>query len=310
MNSVTIQTPATTANLGPGFDCLGLTLDLWNKTTFTLEGSGFKMKVRGEGSGLLPVDDRNLILRSLMRLYQAAGAPFPEGLSILCENNIPVGSGLGSSAAAIITGLVGANHLLGDPISSGEILRMAVAIEGHPDNVASVLTGGLTLVTTVGEGVLTHHFQVAPLVVALAVPAIHLPTTVSRAALPRQVPLSDAVFNLGRTAFVIQALQTGDLNLLGKVMDDRLHQPYRLKLIPGAEDAFISARHAGAAAVALSGAGPSVVAFAPAGNGMTLAEKIGEAMVKSFANAGVQARFLVLKVSDRGCCEKSELTER
>jgi homoserine kinase len=301
MTSVTIQTPATTANLGPGFDCLGLALDLWNKTTFTLEGTGMRVKVRGEGSGLLPLDDRNLVLRSALRLYQSVGAPLPVGLSILCENRIPMGSGLGSSAAAIITGLVGANALLGNPVGTDEILRLAVAIEGHPDNVASALSGGLTLVATIGEGVIARRLPVAPLLVALAIPAIHLPTSVSRAALPRQVPLSDAVFNISRTAFVIEALRTGDLNLLGKVMDDRLHQPYRLKLIPGGEEAFAAAHRAGAAAVALSGAGPSVIAFAPEEDGTIAAQKIGEAMACAFAKAGVQARCMVLKLSERGC---------
>ncbi len=301
MTSVTVQTPATTANLGPGFDCLGLALDLWNKATFSLEGTGIHIKVRGEGSGLLPLDERNLVLRSALRLYQAAGAPLPEGLSILCENHIPMGSGLGSSAAAIITGLVGANALLGSPVGRDEILRLAVAIEGHPDNVASALSGGLTLVATIGEGVIARRLPVAPLLVVLAVPAIHLPTSVSRAALPRQVPLSDAVFNISRNAFVIEALRTGDLTLLGKVMDDRLHQPYRLKLIPGGEEAFTAARRAGAAAVALSGAGPSVIAFAPAEDGTSAAQKIGEAMVCAFVKAGVQARSMVLKLSEQGC---------
>jgi len=299
MNSVTIQTPATTANLGPGFDCLGLALDLWNKTTFTLEGTGVHIKIRGEGNGLLPLDDRNLVLRSALRLFQSIGTPLPEGLSIQCENHIPLGAGLGSSATAIISGLMGANRLLGNPVSTEEILRLAVAIEGHPDNVASALLGGLTLVITVGEGVIARSLPVAPLVVALAVPAIHLPTSTSRAALPREVPLSDAVFNIGRNAFVIEALRTGDLNLLGKVMDDRLHQPYRLKLIPGGEAAFAAARRAGAAAVALSGAGPSVVAFTPPDEGT--AQRIGESMVGAFEKAGVKARSLVLKLSMQGC---------
>ena len=176
MNTVTVFTPASAANLGPGFDCLGLTLDLWNKTTFTLEGSSLRIKIRGEGNGLLPIDDRNLVLRSALRLYQYTNSPIPDGLTIQCENHIPMGSGLGSSAAGIITGLVGANGLLDNPVSIEDLLRLAVAIEGHPDNVASALYGGLTLVTTAGEGVIARRLSVVPLVVALAVPAIHLPT--------------------------------------------------------------------------------------------------------------------------------------
>ena len=304
MNNVIIHTPATTANLGPGFDCLGLALDLWNKTSFTLEGSGVHIKVRGEGSGLLPPDDRNLILRSFLRLYQEVGTHFPEGLTIQCENHVPLGSGLGSSAVAIITGLVGANHLLGNPVGMDEILRLAAAIEGHPDNVASALLGGLTLVISVGQGVIARNLPVAPLMVVLAVPAIHLPTSTSRAALPREVPLSDAVFNIGRNAFVIEALRTGDLNLLGKVMDDRLHQPFRLRLIPGAEMVFNAAKQAGAAAVALSGSGPSVVAFTPPE--ASIQQRIGDAMVSAFEKAGVKARSMVLSLSMQGCNCSSE----
>ncbi len=300
MSQVTVQVPATTANLGPGFDCLGLALDLWNQTTLIEEGEGLHIKIRGEGSGLLATDDRNMIIRTMMRFYQAQGAPFPNRLTMICDNHIPIGAGLGSSAAAIIAGLLGANALLGSPASKEEILRLAVAIDGHPDNVASALSGGLTLVTILGEGVLASQLPVTPLMVALAVPAIHLPTQVARAALPREVPMSDAVFNIGRTAFVIEALRSGNLPLLGKVMEDRLHQPYRMKLIPGAEEAFAAARQAGAMAVALSGAGPSIIAFAPFENAAEQAQRISDAMIAAFSRASIQSRGLVLSLSEKG----------
>jgi homoserine kinase len=295
--NVTIRVPATTANLGPGFDCLALALDLWSEAAFILEGQGIQVKVQGEGCGLLPTDDRNLVARAAMRLYQSVGAKLPEGMLICCKNHIPIGAGLGSSAAAIIAGLVGANALLGQPASQDDLLRLATAMDGHPDNVAAALLGGLTLVTICGEGVLARRLRVGPLIVAVAVPAIHLPTQVARAALPREVPLSDAVFNIGRTAFVIEALRNGDLTLLSKVMDDRLHQPYRLKMIPGAEEAITAARKAGAIAVALSGAGPSIIAYAPP---EVQGSAIAEAMVSAFANVNVQARGLVLNLSEKG----------
>ena len=301
MAHVTVYVPATTANLGPGFDCLGLALDLWNQTTLIEEGEGLRVRIHGEGLGLLPVDDRNMVVRSMMRLYQAHGASFPKGLTIQCDNHIPISSGLGSSAATIAAGLLGANALLGSPATNEELLRLAVALDGHPDNVASTLSGGLTMVTMVGEGVLASRLPVAPLMAAVAVPAIHLPTQAARAALPREVPMSDAVFNIGRTAFVIEALRSGNLTLLGKVMEDRLHQPYRLKLIPGAEDAFASARQAGALAVALSGAGPSVIAFVPDG-AASQARDIAEAMVAAFNRASIEARGLVLNLTDKGGC--------
>ncbi len=300
MSQVTVNVPATTANLGPGFDCLGMALDLWNQTIFIEEGEGLRVRIRGEGLGLLPADDRNMVVRSMVRFYQAHGAAFPKGLTIQCDNHIPIGSGLGSSAATIAAGLLGADALLGYPASREELLRLAVALDGHPDNVASTLSGGLTMVTTVGEGVLSSRLPIVPLMVVVAVPAIHLPTQVARAALPREVPMSDAVFNIGRTAFVIEALRSGNLVLLGKVMEDRLHQPYRLKMIPGAEDAIASARQEGAMAAALSGAGPSIIAFAPLEDPARQAKCISEAMVAAFNRASIQARGLILNISDKG----------
>ena len=307
MPPLSVFVPATTANLGPGFDCLGLALDLWNRVTIFEEGEGLHVKIRGEGAGLLPADDHNMVVRAMMRFYQAQRVPFPANLSIQCDNRIPVSSGMGSSAAAIVSGLLAANALLGSPASQEEILRLAVAIDGHPDNVASALSGGLTMVTTVGEGLLVNQLPVPPLVVALAVPAIHLPTQVARAALPREVPLSDAVFNIGRTAFVIEALRSGNLAQLGKVMEDRLHQPYRLSLIPGGEEVFNVARQAGAMAVALSGAGPSIIAFAPIEEAVSQAQKIADAMVAAFSQAAIQARGFVLNLSEKGGCVTSRV---
>ena len=300
MTTVTVETPASVANLGPGFDCLGLALNLWNQVVFSLEGRGLRVKLHGEGDDLLPANEHNLVARAALRVYQTVGAELPGGLLIECENRIPMGGGLGSSAAAIISGLVGANALLGCPLSDDELLRLATAMEGHPDNVASALRGGLTLVTTIGEGVLARRLPVMPLQVAVAVPAVHLPTQVARAALPREVPLMDAVFNIGRAAFVVEALRSGDLDLLGKVMEDRLHQPYRLKLIPGAEAAFAAARRAGAAAVALAGAGPTIIAFCAASEDPVKVHAVASAMANAFDRSGILARRLVLTLSERG----------
>ncbi|HPH95070.1 MAG TPA: homoserine kinase [Anaerolineaceae bacterium] len=293
---ICIRVPATTANLGPGFDCLGLALDLWNETTFTLEGEGIRVRAKGEGSGLLQTDERNLVARAALRLFQAVGAPLPDGLTIQAENRIPLGVGMGSSAAAIVTGLMGANAMLNNPVSAEHLLRLASAMDGHPDNAAAAMHGGLTISTNLGEGALALRLGVPALNVVIVVPAIHLPTQVARAALPREVPLSDAVFNISRTAFVIEALRSGDLTLLGKVMEDRLHQPYRLKLIPGGEEAIDAAHRAGAAAAALSGAGPSIVAFATG----EATQEIAQAMTQAFEAANIPSRSLMLKLSERG----------
>jgi homoserine kinase len=303
MPPVTVRVPATTANLGPGFDCLGLALDLWNQAAFSLHGAGIRLEIQGEGAGQLPENAENLLFQALTRVYQACGQPLPPGLHIRCRNRIPLGSGLGSSAAAILAGLLGANALLGSPLSSAELLRIGTDMEGHADNLGAALLGGLVIVASQpdkqGEAgrksFILKKISIPPPAVAVAIPRLELSTRAARAALPAQVPLADAVYNLGRTALVIEALRQGDLELLGQVMDDHLHQPYRLPLIPGAAQALQAARQAGASAAALSGAGPAIAAFSHGG-----AEAIAAAMAAAFQQAGVPARGLALRVSDAG----------
>ncbi len=295
--TVRVRVPATTANLGPGFDCLGLALDLWNEAEFKLEGSGVVVEVSGEGGDVLPRGRENLVAMAALRLFEKAGEPEPPGLHIRCSNSIPLGSGLGSSAAAVVMGLVGANRLFGQPLSREEILAIATEMEGHPDNATAALWGGLTAAVKTTSGVICRKIDAAELKMAIAVPKFDLPTRVARAALPGQVSMSDAVFNLSRSVLVVEALRSGDLELLAQVADDRLHQTYRLPLIPGAEAARKAALDAGAAACVLSGAGPSLLAVVrenPA--------EIGEAMAAAFLNAGLEAR-LFMPVISRGGAE-------
>jgi homoserine kinase len=174
-------------------------------------------------------------------------------------------------------------------------MRLAFEIEGHPDNAAPALFGGLIIVSATPEGLITQPVETPPMTVAVAMPDFPLPTAEARAVLPKSVPLADAVFNIGRTALVVNALQRGDYQLLGRALDDRLHQPYRKGLIPGYDEAVQAARATGAAAVALSGAGPSLVAFAPANH-----ESIAQAMAGGFLQAGVAARTFVLPVDRQG----------
>jgi homoserine kinase len=301
--SILVRVPATTANLGPGFDALGLALDLWNETEFRLPGpdekhSGLVIEISGEGQGMLRTDAGNLLVRSARALYERSGQAFPTGLHICCKNAIPLGSGLGSSAAAIVAGLMGANALLGHPYGQMDILRMAAETEGHPDNASPAVLGGLIVAVMIGHQVVARKIEVAPLAAAVVVPEFDLPTPLARAALPKQVALKDAVYNLGRSALVVEALRSGDLELLGKVMDDRLHQPYRLKLIPGAAEALAAARRAGAAAAAISGAGPGLIAF-----GQGNMAPVGAAMQAAFLSAGLLARCWTLAVSSTGAEE-------
>lgn len=302
MESVWIRVPATTANLGPGFDSLGLALDLWNETKFTRRVSDTRITIEGEGAGVLPLNTGNLIVQSAFKLFAASGHLPAPALEIHCKNSIPLGSGLGSSAAAVLCGLLGANAFLDNPLDQAQILELATEIEGHPDNVAPGLLGGLVISTTlipspmdVRPPIVARRVEVPALSAAVVVPSVDLPTRDSRAALPVQVAIRDAVFNIGRVALVVEALRSGDLGLLGLVMDDRLHQPYRLKLIPGAEAVLRAAKKAGAAAAALSGAGPGIVAF-----GSDDASTIAAAMIEAFKKAGVSARGWALRVATGG----------
>ncbi len=290
----TIKVPATSANLGPGFDALGLALDLWNESTFEL-AEDFSVRMEGEGQGKLHQGKNNLIVRAAFKLAERVGKSLPT-FHANCVNAIPLGSGMGSSSAAILTGLLGANALLENPLSREEILNLASEMEGHPDNVTPALLGGL-VVSTIDEGkVIARQIPLGiDLCITIALPDFYLPTKHARAALPRKVSIKNAVHNISRAVLVTEAFRNGDLNLLGQAMNDKLHQPYRLRLIPGAMSAMEAAKEAGASAVALSGAGPSLIAFsskAEAG--------IGTSMKRAFEQAGLTARIFHLRGSSRG----------
>jgi homoserine kinase len=292
-----VRVPATTANLGPGFDCLGMALDLWNDVRFSLEGEGIVVTVDGLGAASFPRDGSNLVARAFLRLCEEAGRPAPSGLRIHSDVRVPASSGLGSSSTAIVAGLLGANALLGRPFDRDRILDLAAAMEGHPDNVAAALLGGLTIVVQMQDRLLTKRILVPEVHVALAVPDLPFSTDAARADLPTEVTMADAVFNLQRTPLVVEALRTGDYGLLSQVMDDRLHQAARLKRIPGGRTAWLAAQNAGAAAVAVSGSGPSLIAFVGLA---TDASRIARVMAEAFAAEGVTAIPLGLSASTQG----------
>jgi homoserine kinase len=289
----TVKVPATSANLGPGFDALGLALDLWNETVVT-RAKDFVVNVSGEGANRLASGKNNLIVRAAQKLADRAGQllpPFHAG----CLNAIPLSSGMGSSSAAILTGLLAGNALLDDPFSQEEILILASEMEGHPDNVAPALLGGL-IVSTVEDGrIIARQIPIGmDVCITIVLPDFYLPTIQARAALPKRITMKNAVHNISRVVLVVEAFRTGDLDLLGTAMTDTLHQPYRLPLIPGAQDAMDAARRTGAEAVALSGAGPSLIAFSKTESG------VGEAMRRAFEQAGLQSRIFQLRVSGNG----------
>ncbi|MEN8241068.1 MAG: homoserine kinase [Chloroflexota bacterium] len=303
MKTIRVKVPATTANLGPGFDALGLALDLWNEAEFSFRDEGqVGVKVHGEGEGKLPTNAENAVSKAALQLFELANQT-NYGIQINCLNRIPLGSGLGSSSAATLTGMLGANALLDNPFSDKEILQFAIENEGHPDNVAPAMLGGLVVSTPHEGSFLSVDLPVMPIQATVVLPDFDLPTKEARAVLPKEVAFSDAIANLSYVSLVTEAFRRGDLDLLGKAMKDKLHQPYRLPLIPGAQAALEAAQKAGAAA-ALSGAGPSVVAFSADRDPL-----IREAMLMAFADAGLEARVFELGISQNGAEVKTGLID-
>ena len=254
---IKIRVPATSANLGPGFDCLGLSLDIWNEVTFD-SAEKLSFQASGEGAEKLNKGSRNLLTRAFFGVYDVCGRPRP-GICIRSSNDIPMSSGLGSSAAAIVSGLFGANEMLGRPLDDSILLKMASDMEGHPDNVAAALNGGLVVSIMLGNEIITRKYEIPDFTVVIVKPDLDWPTRLARSVLPKSVSRTDAIFNLGRTVLVVDALRNGGLELLQKVMEDRIHQSYRLKHISGGMAAYKTARQFGAAA--LSGAGPALITF-------------------------------------------------
>lgn len=298
---IRVKVPATTANLGPGFDALGLALDLWNEAVFETNPRGersIRVSIEGEGAEKLPHNAENAIVEAALQVYERAGKAC-EGFRLHCVNRIPLGSGLGSSSAALLTGMLGANALLGNPFSDEQILKFAIETEGHPDNVAPAMLGGLVGSVIHGERVVSLKLPArgnrGPIHATVVLPDFDFPTKQARAILPKQVERKDAIYNISRAVMVTEALRTGDLELLGVAMKDALHQPYRLPLIPGAVAALEAGKGAGAAAVALSGAGPSLIAFTARRN-----PQVGAAMARAFEAAGLQARIFELSPSYEG----------
>jgi homoserine kinase len=294
-----VKVPATTANLGPGFDALGLALDLWNEAEFlATNDKQISLTIEGEGKGQLPTDANNTIVDAALQVYDLVGKPCT-GMRVRCVNRVPLSSGLGSSSAAMLTGMLGANAMLGNPFSREEILKLAIETEGHPDNVAPAMLGGLVASIIHESHVvslrLTLTGQRTPIHITVVFPDFDFPTKQARAILPKQVERRDAIYNISRAVIVTEAFRTGDLNMLGEAMTDKLHQPYRIPLIPGAQEAMDAMKRAGASAVALSGAGPSLIAFSSKRE-----TAIGEAAKRAFAEAGLNSRVYKLKISRKG----------
>jgi homoserine kinase len=259
-----VRAPATSANLGPGFDALGLALGLYDDVSARVTASGFQVRVTGEGAGELPADESHLVVRAMLATFDALGGR-PAGLALECVNRIPQARGLGSSSAAIVAGVLLARALVaGGPsqLDDAGALRIAAEMEGHPDNVAPCLLGGFTIAWTDPEGARAVRAEPA----AVVQPTVFVPgerglTAQARAALPATVPHADAALSAGRAALLVYALTTAP-DLLFSATEDRLHQDYRAPGMPATAALVRRLRAAGVAAV-VSGAGPSVLALSP-----------------------------------------------
>lgn len=289
---IKIRVPATSANLGPGFDCLGLALNIWNEVTFE-PSDKITYQVTGEGAEKLNKGTKNLLTQAYALLYEVCGKKM-QGVNICAHNEILMSSGLGSSAAAIVSGLFGANEMLDRPLNENDLLKLANEMEGHPDNVTPALFGGLVVSILAGIEIITRRYEIPELTTVVVKPSVDWPTRVARAVLPKSVSRADAVYNIGRAALVVDALRSGDLELLQRVMDDRIHQPYRLKHIAGGMSAYKAAQRFGAAA--LSGAGPSIIAFVPPEK----AEQTKTEIMWAFEERGIIARGIITRPSMKG----------
>lgn len=304
ISSVTVTVPATTANLGPGFDCIGVALTLYNHFKFTRlsadtpleEDRALRIAVKGLDAKRVQTDRSNLVYQTFVNFYQHIGhAPPPVQIDI--ELEIPLARGLGSSATAIAAGLVGANLLAGSPLTQKQLIQQAIAIEGHPDNIVPALLGGCRLAASVAADweicEIPWHPQLVPVV---AIPDFELSTSESRRVLPPEYSRADAIFNIGHLGLLVRAIETGRGDWLRAAMQDRIHQPYRQALIPGYEPVRAAALSAGAWEMAISGAGPTLLAIAPAAS----APSVVTAMTEAWKQQGVSAEVRSLAIDTQG----------
>ena len=293
MQRITVKVPATTANMGPGFDCLGMALDIWNTVTVGPGATG--IEITGEGADILPRGPSNLIVRCFRTVFETLGRPVPE-VKITCHNEIPVSRGLGSSSAGIVGGLMIANEICDRQLSQDQLLELAVEIEGHPDNVAPALLGGCQISVQDGGRLVTSRIPLPEgLKTVLFVPDVPMSTNQARGVLPPTVDRADAVYNIGRVAMLVRALATGDLQHLKVATQDRLHQPARQEIFFPMKNIFRGAIDGGALGVFLSGSGPSVLALTK-----DKEFTIGYEMADAAAKSGIGGEIKVTRPSEFG----------
>lgn len=309
VSTVTITVPATTANLGPGFDCIGAALTLYNCFKFSCLDAGsvtLSMQVSGSEAHKVKTDESNLVYQAFVKFYQHIGQT-PPPVRVEIEMGVPLARGLGSSATAIVGGLVGANQLAGSPLSQTEVMELAIAMEGHPDNVVPALLGGCRLAAKIEFNEpqrrkereewaicdVPWNHGVMPVV---AIPDFELSTAEARRVLPTGVSRADAIFNTAHLGLLLRGLETGRGDWLRAALQDRLHQPYRQGLIRGYQAVRSAAMAAGAFGMVISGAGPTLLALATSEQ----AADVAMAMEKAWQEEGISTIVRSLAIDTQG----------
>ncbi len=297
-STVRVKVPATTANIGSGFDCLGAALTLYNQFRFSVfDGESVQIVATGAEADRVSTDASNLVYQSFLKLYEHLGKT-PPPVKIEITMDVPLARGLGSSATAIVGGLVGANALAGSPLNQEDVMQLAIAIEGHPDNVVPALLGGCRLAASGIDRAweicdVPWDRSIVPIV---AIPNFELSTTEARRVLPAEYSRADSIFNASHLGLLLRGLETGRVNWLKAALQDRIHQPYRQSLIRGYEEVRSAALTAGAHGMVISGAGPTLLALASPAN----AEAVKAAMHTAWTGQGVDVQVELLQIDIQG----------
>jgi homoserine kinase len=295
-NSILIQVPATTANLGSGFDCIGTALTLYNQFEFSLSNDKTTFTVVGDDADKISLSDDNLLYQSFLKFYQCLGLEVPT-VNIKISINVPLARGLGSSATAIVAGLLAANYFSPQKLAQENLINLAIAIEGHPDNVVPAFLGNCIL--SVGEGDKWHFVPITcnpDIEFIVAIPDFELSTEAARAVLPKQLSYHDAIFNIAHLGLLIKGLETGNQDWLTEALKDKLHQPYRKSLITGYDDLYEAVINANGYGMVISGAGPTLLALSSS----IYADDVITAMRNTWQSLGIKADVKCLDLDIQG----------
>ena len=305
---VSVKVPATSAILGPGFDCMGIALPVYNTVTIeetVLPGTGVEINVIADSDAIdpmslshIPLDENSIIYKAVELLYNSIGQT-PSELKITIHSSIPVTRGLGSSSSVIVGALLAANELLGRPADEAALLSIATEIEGHPDNVAPAILGGLIIAAQEDDGSVTYRKLEWPeeWAITVCVPDFELATEIARSVLPKEVPMKDAIFNAQRLAMLMYAVNTKDSELMKTALKDRLHQPYRMKLIPGLDKIMDNLKHIeDVLGCVISGAGSTILVISKKND----LDKIRNIVKETWANQNIKCDIKTLPVENQG----------